>query len=145
MWVDNELYFTGDTGQAITATAVSTNSIDLGEPRDIGVGAALMIVSLLTVAMTDAGSDSTITVTLETDDNSGFSSALVAQTLYVFAALDPIGTIKAAYIAHGAMDERFARLRYTTANGNLTTGTFKSFITKDVQAWKAYADAVTIS
>jgi hypothetical protein len=146
MWVDNEIYFTSSAGQAVTVAAASTNQYDAGEDRDVGVGEPLMIVTVITVALTDAGSDSDVDVTLETDDNSGFGSPTVRQTLYNIPAVSAIGAGPfAAYIAHGAFVERFAQLRFTPNNGALTTGTFKSFLTKDVQRWKAYADAVTIS
>jgi len=41
--------------------------------------------------------------------------------------------------------ERYLGVRYTVASGPLTAGKFDAFLTKDVQKWQAYADAVTIA
>lgn len=90
MYVDAELQFSD--AQAVTASAASTNIVDLGSPRNIGVGCELYLVCAVTTAMTDAGSDSTITVILETDDNDSFSSATTAQTIGTFAATSAAGT-----------------------------------------------------
>ena len=70
MILDTQLEFSD--AQAVTATAVSTNVVDLSSVRDIGVGEELYIRIGVVVAMTDAGSDSTIAVTLETDDAAAF-------------------------------------------------------------------------
>ena len=72
MYVDAHNLFSDS--QAVTATAVSENLIDFGSARDIGVGRELYLLIVVTVVMTDASSDSTVAVTIETDDNEGFSS-----------------------------------------------------------------------
>lgn len=131
--------------QAITATAVSTDVIDHGSARQLGVGNDLWIVVVVVLAFTDTGSDSTVTVTLETDDNEGFSSALVTRTLGTFAALSAIGARLTLRLGEGDINEQFSRLNYTVAGGSLTTGSITAGIVKDLQAFTAYADAITIS
>lgn len=131
--------------QAVTATAVSDDIIDLGEARNIGVGENLYILVVVDVAFTDSGDDTTIVVTIETDDNESFSSATVGQTLFTFDALSAIGTTNIARIQPDAANERFMRLRYTIANGSLTTGSLSSYILHDISKWTAYADNITIS
>ena len=131
--------------QAVTADAASTNIIDHGAVRNLGVGENLYVVVSVDVAMTDASSNSTCTVTLETDDNASFSSATTAQTIGTFAALAAIGTRLVARLQPDKVNERYTRLKYTMANGDLSTGSFTAFLTKEIDAYTAYADAITIS
>lgn len=131
--------------QAITANAASTNYIDLGSARNLGAGENLYAVALCDVAMTDTGSNSTCTVTLETDDNASFSSATSVQTVGTFAALSAIGTVKFVRLDPQLINERYVRAYYTMAGGDLSTGSFTVFLTKDVQNYTDYADGITIS
>lgn len=143
MFIDSQELFSDS--QAITATAASTNLVDLGAIRDLGLGENIYVVVACTVAMTDASSDSTVTVTIETDDSASFGSATTTQTIGAFAAVSAAGTQLIARLGIGQMNERFARLKYTVANGNLTTGSFDAFLTHDIQKATVYADAITIS
>lgn len=149
MILDNDLLFSN--AQAITASARSTNVVDTGPlftgnlGRNLGVGEPLWIFIDVVVAMTDAGSDSTITVTLETDDNAAFSSAATIATLITIAAVRPAGTMFVFRVppAQAVPYERFLSLNYTVANGNLTTGSLTAGIVKDVQAWASTASGFT--
>ena len=143
MYIDAHNLFSD--AQAITADAASTNLIDLGAIRNIGVGQPLYVVIVCDVAMTDASSNSTCTVTVETDDNASFSSATTAQTIGTFAALSAAGTRKVALIQPDAVNERYMRLKYTMANGDLSTGSFTAFLTQNIDAYTSYADGITIS
>lgn len=142
MIIDSELELSD--AQAVTAAAASTNTIDLGAARDIGVGEELYVVGVVTTAMTDASSDSTLAVKLQTDDNSSFSSAADIQDLFTFPATSPVGTMKFARIQPAAF-ERYLRGYYTPANGNLTTGSFDLFITKDIQKYQDYPVGYSIT
>lgn len=130
--------------QAVTAAAGSTNTIDLGAVRDAGVGERLYIVALVDVAFTDSGSDSTLAVALETDSTTTITPD-ATRTLFTFGALSAAGTVKIAALGPDDLNLQYARLKYTPANGDLTTGSITAFITHDIQKWTAYADAVTIS
>lgn len=131
--------------QAITAAAASTNYIDLGAARDIGVGQELYIVAQVDVAFTDGSSDSTLTVTIESDDNSSFSSATVVQTVGTFAALSAAGARLVARVQSFTTPERYIRVYYTPNNGNLTTGSVTAFLANGVDSIRTYADNTTIS
>lgn len=132
--------------QAVTASAGSTNQIDHGIARDLGTGQPLYLVVSVTVALTDAGSDSTVVASLETDNDSAFGSpTLAVLSLPVFAALAAIGVTRIGFLPPVAVNERYSRVFYTVANGNLTTGSFDAFLVQDIQQFVAYADAVTIS
>lgn len=143
MYVDAQLLF-DEQSEHLTAGA-STNVIDFNEARNMGVGQELYLVVVVTEAMTDAGSDSTMAVTVETDDNEGFSSATVAQTIGTFPATSAVGTRLVARLQPDKIDEQYARLAYAPANGDLSTGKFTAFITNTIDAYKSYADNITIS
>ena len=131
--------------QALTATAASENLIDHGIARDLGVGENLYIVLIVDVALTDSGSDSTVTVTIETDALAAFGSATTTQTLFTIPATSAIGAKFIARIQPDGINEAFSRLKYTMANGNLSTGSVTAFIAKDVDKFIPYADNSTIS
>lgn len=144
MYLDAQLLFSD--AQAVTASAASTNYLDLGVARDIGTGEDLYLVSICDVAMTDSGSDSTVAVSLQGDSTTTFTPD-GEQTMFTFSALSAIGTVKIAKLDPGSapLQYRYVQAYYTVANGNLTTGSFTTFITKDIQKYVSYADAITIS
>jgi hypothetical protein len=142
MILDAQLLFSD--AQAVTAAAGSTNVIDTGPlfgsnlGRNLGIGERTWIYMSVDVAMTDAGSDSTLAVTLETDADVAFGSPATVATLFTFAAVSPIGTAMYAAmpVASDAVPyERYIRLKFTPASGNLSTGSFTAGITKDISAW----------
>lgn len=143
MYVDALLLFSD--AQAVTAAAASTNYIDLGAvTRYIGVGEDLYLVSILDVAMTDAGSDSTLAVALEGDSTTTFTPD-TTKTMYTFSAASAAGTVKYAKISKDDASLQYLQVKYTPANGNLTTGSVTTFITRNVDSYTSYADNITIS
>jgi hypothetical protein len=154
MFLDADLTFSNE--QAITAAAVSQNILDLGPlfvgppgisnlGRNIGLGDPMFVAINVDVAMTDAASDSTLTVDLQTDDNAGFASAAIVATLIVIPALQAAGRkfMVRLPVAAAVPYERFIRLNYTPNNGNLTTGTFSAFLVKDADLWSAYGSGIS--
>lgn len=149
MFMDADNLFSD--AQAVTATAASTNYIDLGPlytgntGRNIGASSELYVSITVDVAMTDAGSDSTITVSLETDDNTSFSSIATVATLVVIPALTAAGTKFFVKMPNATTVpyERYIQIKYTTTNGNLTTGSFTTALVKNVDNWTSYASAVS--
>jgi hypothetical protein len=142
MLVDAQLLFSD--AQAVTADAGSTNTIDLSAVRDAGVGEPLYVVVTVDTALTDASSNSTCTVALEGDSTTTFTPDYT-RNLFTFAALTAAGTVKYARLGPDDLNLRYARLKYTMANGDLTTGAFTAFITNNIQAYTSYADNITIS
>jgi hypothetical protein len=143
MYVDAQLLFSD--AQAVTAAAASTNYVDLGAVRNIGVGEDLYVVVCVDVAFTDSGSDSTLTVALEGDSTTSFTPD-GSQQLFIIPALAAIGDTFIARISPDyASNYRYIQLKYTPNNGNLSTGSLTSFITGNVQKYASYADAITIS
>ena len=133
------------TDQAVTASARSTDIIDLGaNPRDIGNGEPLELVILCTETVTSGGS-STVTFTLETDDNSGFSSAAVLASSGAIAKASLTAGTEVLRVKVPLNVERYLSVNYTVATADLTAGKFTAFLAHDRQANKAYASGFTVS
>lgn len=142
MYVDAQLLFSD--AQAVTATAASTNYVDFGAVRNMGVGEDLYVVVLCDVAMTDSGSDSTLAVAIEGDSSTTFTPDYT-RTLFTFSAVSAAGTVKIAKLSPDDVALRYLQLKFTPANGDLSTGSFTGFITNNIDAYTSYADAITIS
>lgn len=106
--------------QAVTATAVSTNVVDLGVDRDIGKGVPVPILIQVTE---DFATLTSLTATIETDDNEAFSSPT---TLATSGAI-PVASLLTGYqfpmqyMPLGT--QRYVRINYTVAGTNATAGT----------------------
>lgn len=108
-------------GQALTATAASTNTIDLGATstvlgapsalvRDIGKGVRIPVVVSLDVD--SGGTSPTIDVDLEVDDNDAFSSATVVASSQQLAGGSAGDRITLYWVPEGT-NERYLRVNYT--------------------------------
>ena len=131
------------TDQAVTASAASTDIIDLGAARDMGNGESLELVILVTETVTAAGA-ATVTFTLETDDNAGFSSTFVLASSGAVAKAALTAGTEVLRVKVPLDAERFLRTNYTVATGPLTAGKFTAFLAHDRQASKAYASGFAV-
>lgn len=120
--------------QEVTASAASTNSIDLRDTTgDFGISDKLFLVLRVDTAAEASGS-ATVAFSVQCDDDSAFGSP---KTLLTTAAVAK-ATLVAGYrplvtkIPQGC--ERYLRVYYTVASGPLTAGKFDAFLTPDVQA-----------
>lgn len=119
-------------GQALTATAASTNIIDLGATgtpygassalvRDVGLGEDVPLVCTVTQSFNNLTS---ITISIQADDNAGFASPTTVWTspAYTLAQL----AIGAKYLMPDRLpvgvNERYVRLMYTLAGTAPTLG-----------------------
>jgi hypothetical protein len=142
MIIDNTLVLSDH--QAVTATAASTNVWDLlaqGTPqgwltaygRDMGEGARS--IPLLVEVTTTFATLTSLTVTIETDDNSAFSSATTVYTSGAVVA----ATLVAGYkfnlqrVPNGVLEE-FVRLKYTVAGSDATAGKIFAAVVAGVQS-----------
>ena len=85
--------------------------------------------------MTDAGSDSSVTVTMQTDTDVAFGSPATLGTLCAIPALSQAGAKFFAQMPVGSSAtpyERYIRLLYTPVGGNLSTGSFTAAMLQDV-------------
>jgi len=147
MYVDKQAEFSD--AQAVTATAISTNVMDLisnssgkNPLRDIGTVQDVYLVVSTLAAATDASSDATLTVTLESDSTVDLATSATVHfstAALAFAAFSPAGTVLVAIKLPAGSYERYLGVRYTVAAGPLTAGTFDAFLTTDVAEWRAYA------
>lgn len=113
-------------GQAITATAASTNLVDLGPigsgvTRDIGHGTEIPLAVSVTESFNNLTS---LTISVETDDNAAFSSPTTVYTSPAYT-LAQVAT-GAKYLLPDAIpagtSEQYVRLKYTVAGTAPTTG-----------------------
>lgn len=131
-------------GQAITATAASTNHYDLGAtgtpagssvalPRDLGKGVPLPLLVNVDEAFNTLTS---LTIALQVDDNEAFSSAKTVQSAVVALADLGVGRVAAFdYVPTGA-DEQFMRLLYTVTGTAPTTGKITAgFVKAHDEGW----------
>ena len=86
MYIDSQLLLSD--AQALTATADSTNVIDLGVDRDIGRGEPQALFITVDVAADGTTTDETYQFQLETDDNAAMtSSTIIADATIGYATL----------------------------------------------------------
>jgi hypothetical protein len=101
----------------------------------------------LLVTTTFVGAGAIVTPSLQTDDNSAFSSAATVRTYDALAALSPAGTFRIyelePFTAAGTY-ERYIRLMYTVSGGTLTASGISAFLVADVAAFRAYAVGYTV-
>jgi len=115
--------------QAITATAVSTKSIDLGiAGRDIGAGAPLYAVVVVDVPFTAAGA-ATMAISLITDDDSALGSpTTILSTPAIDKAALTAGRVPIVIPIPPNIAERYLGLNYTVATGPMTAGKVTAFV-----------------
>lgn len=132
-------------GQALTATAASTNLIDLGIDRNIGVGEKLAVMVNVEVAADDTTGDETYSVAVQTDDNSSFSSATELGSFSI-ARGTAAGEKFVFLIPADETPERYLRVNYTLG-GTTPTVTVSAFLmpAAGVDSFYAYNDGFTIS
>lgn len=122
---------TFSNGQAITASAASTNYVDLGAPgvpalntitptRDVGKGNVVPIRIQVTEAFATLTS---LKVAVQVDDNTSFSSPT---TVFESEAI-PLASLVAGYVFNiealpRGTNERYMQLYYTVAGSNATAG-----------------------
>lgn len=158
MQLDSNLIFAWE--QAVTAAAASAQYttaapyaagvVDASIARNLGAGAhKLYLVVLCTAAMTDAGSDSTVTPSLRTSatitGSMGSTPALSGSPATIltgtaFAALSAAGTMQVYVLPPSNSYLEYLDVYFTVANGSLSTGAFSAFITTDVDMQYSYAE-----
>ncbi|MHB2283788.1 Bbp16 family capsid cement protein [Klebsiella pneumoniae] len=127
MLLDQQALFSA--AQAITATAASTNVIDTGSNKDVGKYGDIPLVIQVVEGFNNLTS---LTVTVQTDDNSAFSSAADVLSMTIPLASLVLG-YKSPVITLPMKMERYIRLNYTVTGTAPTTGKVTAGITGGVQ------------
>jgi hypothetical protein len=144
--MDNLL--TVSSNQAVTITAVSANTIDLLQNRDIGGGVPLFMLFTITAAMLAAGA-----ATVQFDVVTSAATDLSSSTI-----IGSSGPIPKANLTLGAqiavalqpvtgLGQRYLGANYTVATGPLTAGTVTAGIVRNVptNVAKYYPSAFTVA
>jgi hypothetical protein len=115
--------------QAITATAASTDIIDRGDTKDVGRAGDIPLLVQVVEAFNTLTS---LTIELQTDDNSAFSTPRS-----LFSVVVPLADLKLGYqipiITMPQKTERFLRLSYAIAGTNPTLGKVTAGVVAGVQ------------
>ncbi|EMV0165545.1 hypothetical protein NUBL9661_17090 [Klebsiella pneumoniae] len=127
MLLDQQALFSA--AQAITATAASTNVIDTGSNKDVGKYGD---IPLLIQVVEGFNNLTSLTVTVQTDDNPAFSSAADVLSMTIPLASLVLG-YKSPVITLPMKMERYIRLNYTVTGTAPTTGKVTAGITGGVQ------------
>lgn len=115
--------------QAVTATAVSTHTIDLGNvtpKRDISVGEEVGFGVCVEVAADFTTGDEAYTVEAIQSANADLSSPDVIGSRILSAAQRAAGTL--LFVAVGEVTKRYLGMRYTHA-GTTPTATYSAWLT----------------
>lgn len=137
MILSNQNLFSDD--QAVTATAVSTNVIDLGAPgtaygaaaafhQDIGKGASIPVLVQVTE---DFDNLTSLTVAIETGSSDSLGTVVASQTI-ALADLIAGKQLNIKCLPNG-VDERYLGLRYTVTGPTPSAGKITAGITMGVQ------------
>jgi hypothetical protein len=125
--------------QALTATAASTDIIDLGVGGDLGRTEMRCRVSVPTAF----SGGTSVQAVLQTDDNAGFSSATALFSSPVIAVASLTAGAIMMDIPVPSETERYLRVNYVVV-GTPTAGAVDAFLTYDTPNMKTYNDAVTV-
>lgn len=144
MRIDKENQFSN--AQAVTATAISENVIDArhlsNTLKDLGQGGQPLY---LWISIDESFATATsVTFSLESDSTANLAtSATVHWTTPAIAIASlTAGTVVARIqLPEAATYERYLGLRYTIDGSSATAGKVTAFITGNVPAYKAYANA----
>jgi hypothetical protein len=116
MYIDHDLLLSEN--QAITASAASTNYINQEAAIDLGAGMPVELFCKIDEAFDNL---TTLTIAIQTDDNSSFSSAttLISKAV-ALASLTLDAVIKLGYMPDDT--EQYIRGYYTVTGTNPTAG-----------------------
>lgn len=143
MYLDQALLFSD--AQALTATAVSTNVLDLDHARAgmLGVGEPLAVVVSVDVAA--GGTSPTMNFSIQTDDNPEFSSPTTRNVSKTYTASEMTAGAIFSLPLDNLGSERYMRLNYTLGGTSPTvTVTSRLVPLNMVQNWAAFASGYTV-
>lgn len=136
--------------QAVTATALSTNVIDINHAanplKDLGNGKDLYLVITCSESATAVGS-ATVTFTLESDSTSDLATSATVHLSSgaIGKAALTAGMAPLVYcLPNQSTYERYVGVRMTVATGPLTAGKFSVALVGEAPTYKAYAKSYNV-
>lgn len=144
---DQELMFSD--AQVLTATALSTNTVDLGPlsggnlTRDIAGGDEPLWLHInVPLVLDSAGDAATLVITLESDDVAALNTS---PTVHWSSGEIAEATLATGYEIKAPVPsgqyQRHLGFRYTVGTENFTTGTISATIVRRVRNYHNYAAA----
>lgn len=129
-----------------TTPVASTNIIDHGADRNLGIGTPMAVLITVDVGLAGDATE-TLTAALQTDDNASFSSATtVASTGALSEAQTVAGSKIVLAVPPNTAMERYSRLLITLGGTNPTATITAALLPQSmIQNEANYADAITIS
>lgn len=124
MILDADLVFSNK--QAVTATAESTNTLDLGVAGD-AIGQELTIHVVVDTAFATLTS---LTVSLETSANNSTWTTVLSGPAIARASLTKGASVFCVRVPQGL--SRYVRMKYTVGGPNATAGKVTAFASKDL-------------
>jgi hypothetical protein len=131
------------SGQAVTASAVSANAIDLGSAGELGAGETLRIGVTVDQTVTAAGA---ATVNFQVISGSGVGGGVINAGITVLAQSGPIPkadlvagrrpillSVPRHLLGAQAQGQRYLGLQFTVGTGPLTAGQFTANVVQDGQ------------
>lgn len=143
MYVDKYLLLCDE--QALTASAASTNIINLAVDNNVGIGEPMAVVIVLDVAADATTGDETYSAALQCDDADTFGSATTLGTQTITRG-DAAGTRYIIPVPPTTSSEQYLRL-YFTLGGTTPTATVTAFLIpmNMISNYVAYADNISFS
>lgn len=133
MILDETFLFSDDQDLSQVAGAYdSTNVIDLGVDRDVGIGVPIPLLIQVTEAF--VGATATLKVVLETDDNAAMSSSEILYTSELIGVATLVAGYKFVMNFLPRANQRYLQLVYTIGTATTTAGTVTAGITFGDQA-----------
>lgn len=141
MYIDAQLQFS--QAQVVTATAVSTNAIDLGKDRNIGIGKPMAILITVGSAAVTAG---TLTIQVQADTTSAFGAPVTAATSVALATATLVAGFKYIIVLPpDLLTDRWMRLNYVIVTITTVTLTAELVALDSIQNEVYYPAGTTIS
>lgn len=140
MLLDENTLFSDD--QAITASAASTNYMDLQAGATPPAAPAALVqkigggnnIPLLIQVTEDFATLTSLTVTIQVDDNTSFSSATTVASSHAVPAASLVAGYQFPLVTlPDTVNERYVRLYYTVGGSNATAGAITASIATGLQ------------